>query len=53
MIQDAIIKILGGFLTAYGILAVQNFATGKIGFGWVIFLLTFGLALLFLPKTEK
>ena len=44
-----LVKVLGAFLTSYGILMTQQ---APIQPGWVIGLFTVGLALLFAPKIE-
>jgi len=51
-ILNLLIKILGGFLTAYA-LAGALLRPTNAPFGFVIGLLTIGLALLFAPKIGK
>lgn len=44
-----LVKIVGAFLTSYGILMIQQTPVQP---GWVVGLFTVGLALLFVPKIE-
>lgn len=49
-IQNFLVKILGAFLTSYGILMTQQTPLEP---GWIIGFFTIGLALLFAPKIGK
>jgi hypothetical protein len=44
-----VVKLIGGFLTAYGVLMTKQ---DPISPAWVIGFFTIGLALLFAPKIE-
>jgi hypothetical protein len=49
-VLNFLVKVLGAFLTSYGILMTQQTPVSP---GWVIGLFTVGLASLFAPKIEK